>query len=149
MRAINKIYFVFLLTNFAWANIYTQSTKSDRQNQQLINENWKQLYQQLPDYKENIVNEVPTKIEFTKVGAIADKAFEVEGQSVFFHALVYSTFEKRDASLEKIEKNPPIPNKQQFLLTNHNLIIWIYTNREDEDAQWILWGIGGALQLDE
>jgi hypothetical protein len=154
MITIQRATLIILIIILSYGQNKAQSTsshssKSNEKMQVLIDQNWEQLAKQLPDYNRYSIREIMSEIDPKKVGAIAAKAFEVEGQSVKLHAFVYSTFEKRDAALKRFKSEPPFMSKKSYNIRNHHLLITIYTTREDEDAQWIVWELAGVLGLAE
>lgn len=123
--------------------------KSVTKMQQIINKNWEQLARQLKGYEEYPLLEKTPAFDGKKLGAIAAKGFEVEGQSVFAIAMVFPSFEKREAAREKIRATPPFPVAQNYLPAQMEMVFWIYTNRPDEDAGWVLSGLMDAFNLKE
>ena len=117
--------------------------------QQIIDKNWEQLAHQLKDFHDYpLLDKVPA-FDGKKLGAIAAKGFEVEGQSVCAIAMVFPTYEKREAAREKIRANPPFAIANQYVPAQMEMVFWIYTDRTDEDAVWVLAGLMDAFNLKE
>lgn len=117
--------------------------------QQIIDKNWEQLARQLLDYNDHILVDKAPAFDGKKLGAIAAKGFEVEGQSVFAIAMVFPNFQKRDAARDKIRATPPFSVAEQYLPAQMEMVFWIYTDRTDEDAGWVLSGLSDAFNLKE
>lgn len=145
------IFSLFFMTYFSGQMNaqYSSNANVKSKMDELIQYNWSILQQRIDSFDKYQLINFPSPITGKKYGEIAVKGFEVKDESVKAIVFVFKNIETRNRVEEQFNKQPPFEVGQYYLQTNAEMIMWIYTDRKDEDVEWVLASLSDMIGLDE
>ena len=96
-----------------------------------------------------VVNEIPLYPAPEKVGAVGGMGFEWAEESVCAMVYVFPSIEAMQPVIKKWLTTPPVSHGAYRITRLDSMGIWVYTDREGEDAIFDVGGIASVFARDE
>ena len=144
-----KVLITLFVFTLSISGLFGQKHAEEKQMVKIVQENWARidmLFARKPSL-ELIENKATPSAE--SIRALSGRGYELKGKSVFAMAYVYEDRYKAREQADKWSKKLPFPVEQHYLAMSMDVLVFVFTNREDEDAEWDIATLLSAFMMEE